>query len=148
MSFGLLGSDVAYYAAVCDIYVLGYLVLLNEEKCVGALDISYSLEKVSYLICKFPCPFWLVGPLHEVPVLFRFFGLWAYLLRSSGPDGLSCILLSCWCVPSFLLFFGLIMRGLICGVDLAVGLLLRGWPLDCGLASLLPWYCICVPLGC
>ena len=52
MDFGLLGSDVAYYAAVCDLAVLGYLMLVNKETCVGALDISDSLEKDSYLICK------------------------------------------------------------------------------------------------
>ena len=64
MIFGLIGSDVAYYADVCELTVLGDLLLVYEETCVSSLDISDSLEKVSYLICKIPCPFWLVGPLH------------------------------------------------------------------------------------
>ena len=63
MSWCLLGYDVAYYADICDIAVLEYLVLVDEKICVGALDILDYLEKASYLVCKFPFPFWLVGPL-------------------------------------------------------------------------------------
>ena len=50
MGFGLLGSNVAYYAAVCDLAALGHLMLVNKETCAGALNVSYSLEKASYLI--------------------------------------------------------------------------------------------------
>ena len=74
-----------------------------------------------------------------------YLGTWPCL---SGPDGLSRLLFSCWCVPIILLFCGLSMRGLLCGVDFAVGLLLNGWPLDCVLASVLLCYCICSPVGC
>ena len=78
MGFGLLGSDVAYYAAVCDLADLGYLMLVNKKTCVGALDIMYYLEKASYIICKCSCPFCFVGLLNYVPVLLGFSGLWAY----------------------------------------------------------------------
>ena len=37
MGFGLLGSDVAYYAAVCDLASFGYLIIMNKKACVGAL---------------------------------------------------------------------------------------------------------------
>ena len=64
MSFSLIGFDAAYDVTVCNLSVLGNLVLVYEETCVCYLDISYSLEKASYLICKCPCPFWFVGPLN------------------------------------------------------------------------------------
>ena len=44
MGFFLLGYDVAYYAAVCDLAVLENLVHMDEETCVCDLDISDSLE--------------------------------------------------------------------------------------------------------
>ena len=44
VSFLLLGSDVAYYTVVCDISVLGNLLLADEEACVCSLDISDSLD--------------------------------------------------------------------------------------------------------
>ena len=31
MGFGLLGSDVAYYVAVCDLDSFGYLILVNKK---------------------------------------------------------------------------------------------------------------------
>ena len=77
--------------------------------------------------------------------VFRSLGI---LPRLSGPDGLSSLLLSCWCVPIIILFCGLSMQGLLCWVDLAVGLLLRGWPLGHCLAFFFLWYFICVPVGC
>ena len=43
MVFGLLGSDVVYYADVVDLDNLGYFILVDRETCVGALDISDSL---------------------------------------------------------------------------------------------------------
>ena len=52
MGFGLLRSDVAYYADVCDLASFGYLMLVNKKTCVGALNISDSLEKASYLVSK------------------------------------------------------------------------------------------------
>ena len=64
VGFGVMGSDVAYYAAVCDLNSLGYLMLVNKEACVGALNIPDSLEEASYLICKFSYPFWFFGTLH------------------------------------------------------------------------------------
>ena len=64
MGFGLLGSDVTYYAAVCDLSSFGCLMLVNKKTCVGALNISNSLEEASYLICKCSLPFWFVGALH------------------------------------------------------------------------------------
>ena len=73
-----MGYDVAYYAAVCDLSDLGYLILVNKETCVGDLDILYYLENASYFISKFSCPFWFVGPFHQVPVLLGFSGLWEY----------------------------------------------------------------------
>ena len=39
MDFGLLGSDVTYYSAVCDLIVMGDLVLLYEKTCVCSIDI-------------------------------------------------------------------------------------------------------------
>ena len=72
MRFGLLGSDVAYYAAVYGIASFGYLILVNKKACVGALYVLYSLEKASYFISKFSCPFWFVGTFHQVPVLLGF----------------------------------------------------------------------------
>ena len=72
MGFDLLGSDVAYYAAVCDLAALGYLMLVNKETCVGALAISDSLEKLSYPIWKCSCTFWFVGLLHKVPIILGF----------------------------------------------------------------------------
>ena len=64
MVFGLIGSDVVYYEDICELTVLGDLFLMYEETCVSSLDISDSLEKASYLICKSPCLFCLVIPLH------------------------------------------------------------------------------------
>ena len=31
VGFGILGSDVAYYVAVCDIAALGYIMLVNKK---------------------------------------------------------------------------------------------------------------------
>ena len=64
MGFGFQGSDVAYYAAVCDLSDLGYIMLLNKETCFGAFNIYDSLEEASYLICKFSCQFWFFKPLN------------------------------------------------------------------------------------
>ena len=44
MGFFILGYDVAYYADVGDLDVLGNLVVLYEETCVCSIDISDSLE--------------------------------------------------------------------------------------------------------
>ena len=77
--------------------------------------------------------------------VFRSLGI---LPRSSVPDVFSRLLLSCWFVPSLLLFFGMGMREMLCWVDLEVELLLRCWSLCRGLASFLIWYCICVTVGC
>ena len=44
VGFFLLGSDVAYYAAVGYLALLGNLVLVGEETCVYYLNILYSLE--------------------------------------------------------------------------------------------------------
>ena len=52
MGFGLLGSDVAYYAAICDFASSGHLILVNKKGCVGAFDVLDYLEKASYLISK------------------------------------------------------------------------------------------------
>ena len=43
VGFFLLGSDVAYYAAVGYLALLGNLVLVGEGTCVCSLDISDSL---------------------------------------------------------------------------------------------------------
>ena len=77
--------------------------------------------------------------------VFRSLGILPCL---SGPDGFSRLLLPCLCVPSLLLFCGLVMRGILCGVIFSVGLLLRGWPLYCGLAYFVLCCSICVPVGC
>ena len=61
MGFGFLGSDFAYYTAVCDLAYFWYLMLVNKKACVGALNISDSLEKASYIIYKFSCLFWFFG---------------------------------------------------------------------------------------
>ena len=50
MGFFILGSNVAYSAAVGDLTVLGNLVTAYEERCLCSLDISDSLEYVSNLI--------------------------------------------------------------------------------------------------
>ena len=78
MVFGLLGSDAAYYAAVRDLASFGYLILVNKKECVGALYVLYSLEKASYFISKFSCPFWFSGPFHQVPLFLGFSGPWEY----------------------------------------------------------------------
>ena len=78
MGFGLLGYDVAYYAALYDLSASGYLILVNKKACVGALDILDSLVKSHYLISKCSCPFWFVGPFHQVPLFLGFSGLWEY----------------------------------------------------------------------
>ena len=44
VGFFLLGSDVAYYAAIGDIAVLGNLMPVDKETCVCFLDVSDSLE--------------------------------------------------------------------------------------------------------
>ena len=64
VGFSILGSDVAYYAAVCDLATLGYLMLAKKATCVGALNILDYLEEASYLICKCSCPFWFFRPPH------------------------------------------------------------------------------------
>ena len=76
MGFFLLGSDVAYYASVCNLNVLGDLVLVDEETSFCSLNISDSLEYASYLIFHCLCPFWFVGPLCRVSVLLVFSSLW------------------------------------------------------------------------
>ena len=78
VGFGILGSDVAYYSAVCDLASFGYLILLNKEACVGAINVLDSLKNTTYLISKCSCPFWFVGPFHQVPVFLGFSCLWAY----------------------------------------------------------------------
>ena len=44
VSFFLLGSDVAYYSALCDLDVLGNLMLVDEECFFCYIFISDSLE--------------------------------------------------------------------------------------------------------
>ena len=63
MGFGLLGSDVTCYTAICDLDSFGYLMLVNKKTCVGILNISDSLEEGSYIIFEFSFPFWFVVPL-------------------------------------------------------------------------------------
>ena len=64
MGFGLMGSDIAYYAAVRDLDFFGYLILVKKKACVVTLNISDSLEEVSYLILKCSFKFWFVRPLY------------------------------------------------------------------------------------
>ena len=44
MGFFILGSDVAYYVAVCDLAVFGNFVPVDEETCVCSLDMFDYLE--------------------------------------------------------------------------------------------------------
>ena len=44
MGLFIMGSDVAYYADVCDLSVLGNLMILDEETRVCSLDIFDYLE--------------------------------------------------------------------------------------------------------
>ena len=44
MGFFILGYDVAYYADIGDLDILGNLVPVDEETCFCSLDISDSLE--------------------------------------------------------------------------------------------------------
>ena len=55
MGFGLLGSDVAYYAAVCDISSFGYLVLLNLKKVLvpSISMIPWKRVPISFSSCLF-----------------------------------------------------------------------------------------------
>ena len=114
VGFGLLGSDVAYYTAVCDLASFGYLILVNKKSCVVALDVSYSLEKASYLISKWSCPFWFVGPFHQVPVFLRFSYLWAYYrVRLAWMDcHISCCIVGVCPVFSWFLYW-LCMEGFV-----------------------------------
>ena len=57
VGFFLLGSDVANYATVGELFVLGHLVSVNEETCVFFLNIFDTLEKGSDFIGHGPGTF-------------------------------------------------------------------------------------------
>ena len=51
MGFGLLGSDVAYYAAVCDLDSFGYLIIVNKKNVLvpSMSRISWKRRPISFL---------------------------------------------------------------------------------------------------